>query len=248
MSRGLVFMSLLAGLCLLVPPQCASADTSALAPRPYDAEYHARSHGMSATATRSLSLGDNSLYQLQQGLSVSVLGATLISIRETSQFHWQENQAIPSAYRYRQRGFGGRREHLDFDRDHNTMIHTRDGREQIVELTGIVLDPLGFSVQLSMDVKLAIQEGTGRQEFEYDIADGHRVVSHLYRITGEDTLDTEAGELATIVLERVRDPDSPRTTVIWLARDHDYILARLEQVSSSGARTELRLTDIHWHD
>jgi len=247
MLRGLMLLSLVAGLGPLLLSGVA-ADTSTVAPRPYDAEYHARSHGMTSTATRSLSLNGDTLYQLEQGLSVSVLGATLISIRETSQFHWQDNHAIPAEYRYRQRGFGGRREHLGFDWDQNTVVYTRDGREQTVDLNGNVLDPLGFSVQMSLDVKLAMQEDNGRTEFEYDIADGNRIVSHLYRITGKDTFSTDAGELDTIRLERVRDPDSPRTTVIWLARDFDYVLARLEQVSSSGARTELQLINISWQD
>ena len=221
--------------------------------RPYSAEYHARSHGMSSTATRSLSTTGNGLFELEQGLSVSVLGATLISIRETSQFLWQDQQAVPSDYWYRQRGFGGRREHLGFDWDNSVVTYTRDGRDQQIELNGRVLDPLGFSVQLSADVKHAMQSDAKnssetRSEFEYQIADSDRIVTHLYRIIGEETLDTEAGSLATVKLERVREPDSPRSTTIWLARDKDYILARLEQISSGGSRTELQLLNVKWTD
>jgi len=232
-----------------------SADNDNQAGRPlrsYTAEYHARSHGMTSTATRSLSSKANGLFELEQGLSVSLLGANVISIRETSQFHVQDQQAIPSGYWYRQRGFGGRREHLGFDWDKGVVTYTRDGRDQQIELNGRVLDPLGFSVQLSLDVRHAMQgdlDGSGANtsgEFEYDIADSDRIVSHLYRIIGEEILETDAGSLATVKLERVREPDSPRSTTIWLARDKDYILARLEQVSGGGARTELQLLNVKW--
>ncbi len=250
-----LFLLAVASTCLLPSSVASAADSDREAgqpPRPYSAEYHARSHGMSSTATRSLSTTSNGLFELEQGLSVSVLGATVISIRETSQFHWQGQHAVPSDYWYRQRGFGGRREHLGFDWDNSVVTYTRDGRDQPIELNGRVLDPLGFSVQLSADVKHVMQNSNNgsetKGEFEYRIADSDRIVSHLYRIIGEETLDTEAGSLATVKLERVREPDSPRSTTIWLARDKDYILARLEQISSGGSRTELQLLRVTWSD
>jgi hypothetical protein len=44
-----------------------------------------------------------------------------------------------------------------------------------------------------------------------------------------------------VKLERVRAADDERSTSIWLATEWDFILARLEQVSSSGLTIELDL-------
>lgn len=215
-------------------------------PRPYHAEYEARSHGMSSTAIRELQRHDAGLYRLSQGLEVRLLGARVISIDESSHFAWVDNHAIPGEYRYRQRGISRRDERLYFDWQARTADYVDRNGEGSHVIETDVLDPLGFTAQLSADVKAAILTDSGRIDFEYQILDVDRYAEHLYRITGEEELDTPAGTLNTVLVERVREPDSPRSTRIWLAIDHDFVLARLEQISSNGSNTELALKSIDW--
>src|SRR3546814_12835726 len=55
---------------------------------------------------------------------------------------------------------------------------------------------------------------------------------------------TKAGQIEAIKVERVRDPTkSKRTTVLWFAKDWDYLLVRLQQVETDGKEYNLMLQD-----
>lgn len=79
------------------------------------------------------------------------------------------------------------------------------------------------------------------QVLTFQIVDGAEIDEHDYRIASYETIDTLMGELNTVKLERVRDPESSRSTEIWLASAYEFVLARLVQTESSGSRTELLL-------
>ncbi len=224
----------------------ASATAHAEAPRPYHAEYEARSHGMSSTAIRELRHSGDGLYRISQGLEVRVLGARLIAVDETSHFAWVEDQAIPAEYRYRQRGISRRDERLSFDWSEMMLEYEDRSTSGSMPIERGQLDPLGFSVQLSADVKAARLAQNDRNDFIYRIVDVDDRDEHLYRIMGEEMLKTPAGELKTLRIERIREPGASRSTVIWLASEHDYILARLEQTTRSGNTTELALKSVEW--
>lgn len=57
---------------------------------------------------------------------------------------------------------------------------------------------------------------------------------------------TAARARLMVKLERVRDSDSGRSTVIWLSTQHQFILAKLLQVESNGSEMELTLENIEW--
>ncbi len=44
-----------------------------------------------------------------------------------------------------------------------------------------------------------------------------------------------------MVVERVRDEDSPRTTLMWFAPEWDHLLVRLEQTNDEGEDFEIYL-------
>ena len=50
---------------------------------------------------------------------------------------------------------------------------------------------------------------------------------------GEEVLDTPLGKLNTVKLERIRSATSSRSTIIWLAPDWQFLVARIEQVDGS---------------
>ena len=55
---------------------------------------------------------------------------------------------------------------------------------------------------------------------------------------------TKAGQIDAIKVERVRDPtQSKRITVLWFAKDWDYLLVRLQQVETDGKEYNIMLLD-----
>ena len=78
-------------------------------------------------------------------------------------------------------------------------------------------------------------------EFEFNIVDEDEVELHRYRRVADEVLETPLGKLNTIKLQRIREESDSRTTEIWLARDWDLLLVRIDQVNGSGLRIKLEL-------
>jgi len=201
----------------------------------YEARYQARAMGLSATAYRSLTL-EGEQYQLQNSLTLTLLGATVGSVTETSTFALKEGDVTPLQYRYEQTGVGARSEQVDFDWPQKMANSVAGDRSWMLPLTPGVMDRLSFSLQLGRDI-----DGSANQEFSYQLIDRNEIDIHLYRVTAEEVVTTPVGNINTLRIERVREADSNRHTVVWLARDWGNMLVKLEQVNSSGMRTELTL-------
>lgn len=216
-----------------------------LPPTPYEATYQARSHGMRTDAYRYLRAQDDGVFEVSHGLSVSVLGANLISVEETSQFRWQDHGAKPLWYAFDQSGVRRRYEHVTFDWSAGKADVDTDRGEYQTDIFAGALDNLSFSAQMSAELHSRRSRGEEPmavdQILTFQIVDGAQIDEHDYRIASYETIDTLMGQLNTVKLERVRDPDSNRSTEIWLASAYEFVLARLVQTESGGSRTELLL-------
>lgn len=233
----------LACLLLLVTAQTGTAQP--IAPTPYEARYEARAMGMRTSAWRTLALNNN-VFQLDHGLAVSVLGANLITVNERTEFHWQEQQAVPLQYHYKQSGVRKRDERVMFDWPTLSATMNRDGREQTQTLEAGYQDNLSFSAQMSADLLNKPELRAPETILSYQILDARRLEIQDYKVIGEERISTPAGELDTVKLERIRDSDSGRSTVIWLSTQHQFILAKLLQIESSGSEMALTLESVTW--
>ncbi|MCP5357526.1 MAG: DUF3108 domain-containing protein [Pseudomonadales bacterium] len=205
-------------------------------PRPYDARYQARALGMSADASRRQSLTSEGYFLLENRISLTLLGANVATVVEASEFRWQDGDIQPLHYRYDQSGISSSREDIEFDWEAGQAHSSSDDGSWEFDISPGLLDKLSYSVRLAQDL-----QQTDQSEFHYTVLDEDDIKEHVYRISAEEVLDTRLGKLNTVKIERVREDDSPRRTTVWLARDWDYLLVRLEQVSRSGTTTELML-------
>lgn len=215
-------------------------------PNPYTARYEARAMGMRTSAYRTLEAVDNNRFRLNHGLSVSVLGANLITVNESTEFLWQSQGAVPQQYHYQQSGVRRRDEQVDFDWAQSVAAIKRDDREQTQALNASMQDNLSFSAQMSADFLNQPDLRATDSLLTYQILDARRLEHHQYRVIGEERISTPMGELDTLKLERVRDSDSSRSTVIWLSTQHQFILAKFLQNESGGSDMELTLESIEW--
>lgn len=225
-------------------------DTALPAPSPYSATYQARAMGFRTEAYRQLDLQPDGSYHVRHGLELSVLGATLISVEESSLFRWSAQGAVPLDYHYQQGGVRKRDERISFDWDAATAMLSRDEREKQAQLQGGLLDNLSFTAQMSADLQRLAQTTdltAGGQTLQYELMDWNEVDIQTYTVVGAERIETLIGEVDTLRIERVRAPERDRSTTIWLAVDHEYTLARLEQVEG-GTRTELLLKSIEISD
>jgi hypothetical protein len=84
----------------------------------------------------------------------------------------------------------------------------------------------------------------GKQSMSYQVVDGDEIEVYDFRVLGEERVRTKAGLIDAIKVERVRDPtQSSRKTVLWFAKDWDYLLVRLHQVEKDGKEYQIMLKD-----
>jgi hypothetical protein len=218
------------------PVLAQDVPADALLPPVYEARYLAESMGLSATAWRVQTRGEDALYSLENSLSLTLLGATVGTVSETSTFRWQDGQVIPQRYRYSQTGLSAREETVEFDWQSMSARSSRDEESWTLPLTAGVQDKLSYSQNIGADLDVR-----GLTQMRYAIVDTDEVEEQVYALVGEEALQTPAGVLRTVKMERVRAGNSSRRTTVWLARDWHYLLVQLEQVSGSGNLTRLTL-------
>jgi len=235
-ARCLTLTALLA--CLAPGAMAQEPDTSDIPASPplYEATYLAQALGLSATAYRAQTLVSENTYRLQNRLTLTLLGASVGTVTESSEFRWDGTRIFPLLYRYSQTGLSRREEAIDFDWSALSALSTLDSETWTLPLQDGVQDKLSYSQSIGHDLG-----HRGLPEITYRVADGDEVEEQLYRVSTEEVLDTPLGALNTVKIERVRSGDSQRRTTVWLAIDWHYLLVKLEQVNGSGRETSLSL-------
>ncbi|MNO86637.1 hypothetical protein D3C76_780440 [compost metagenome] len=100
------------------------------------------------------------------------------------------------------------------------------------------LDKSTYQIVLQHDV------ANGKKSMSYQVIEGTDVDTYDFRVLGEEKVRTQAGLITAIKVERVRDPTkSNRKTVLWFAKDWDYLLVRLYQQESDGKEYQIMLKD-----
>jgi hypothetical protein len=79
----------------------------------------------------------------------------------------------------------------------------------------------------------------GLREFTLNAAYGDKVRSHTFVVTGEEEIETPAGTIQTLVIEKRRKKDSQRRTIFWVAPSLQYMLVKARHVENRALFGEL---------
>lgn len=159
---------------------------------------------------------------------------------ETSSLRFSGEQVLPSIYRMERTGSGP-----DFTAEIRFLpkqpIHSRYKDDKVtIEPSAAQFDPLSYQLQLRLDV------AQGDTEMLYPIVYKNKAREYRYKVVGEELLSLPFGELDTIKVARDRGENSKRETYLWLARDHNFVLARLIQYKEGDVQAELKLEKLTW--
>lgn len=227
----------LLGLLLLVPAiSQASAE-----PVEFSAYYEARTNGMRGTAERHLVHLQDNHYRLNVSLEAKMAGINIGDLQQTSDITLVDNQIIPQHYSYLVSGITSSSETVSFNWDAGVALSTEDDHSWTLELEPGVLDQLSLQLSLAQQLEVLAGSESLPEEFEFRLVDADSIETHRYRNLGREVLSTPMGNLNCIKLERIRDPDNGRQTLIWFATDWHNLLARIEQINPSGLSIELNL-------
>ena len=203
-------------------------------PKPFSASYTAdwKQVPVSGSAERSLQKLDDGRWQLVFKASMLVAGLT-----EQSTFTVENDAFLPQSYKFERSGLGKSKDvEFDFDWTQKQVIGSDRG------------DPVRFPLNRGMQDKstyqLALQHdvSAGEKSMSYQVVDGDEIETYDFRVLGEEVVRTAAGLIDAIKVERVRDPtQSSRKTILWFAKDWDYLLVRLHQVEKDGKEYQIML-------
>lgn len=188
----------------------------------------------SGKAQRSLKQQAEGTWQLDFSASMLVAG-----LNETSWLKLVNGEIQPQAYRYARKGMGKSKK-TKHDFNWRTQVVTGSDRGKAVQLTLIqgVQDKSSYQLALQRDI------AEGKTSMSYQVLDGDELDTYDFRVLGEESVDTLVGTLDTIKVERVRDPtQSKRITVLWFAKDWDFLLVRLQQIEKDGKEYQIILEE-----
>lgn len=241
--------TLLPLLLLLLTPLSATAQSTDEQPadnreagfeiRPYEVQYKARYRGLRASAVSNLQVLGNQHYQMHNRVELKLLGKTVVSITENSHFSIDERRFISGEYEFVQDGIGDRVRRQNFNHAEGQASVMHDEKLSTVAIEGEVLDELNAFLYL----RRAVAEASAKDIFFMQL-DKDQVEEMHYQVLGQELIDTPLGEIDALVLERVRAPDSRRSTKIWLAPQWDYLMIQLEQVDPKDRKMTLEVEEI----
>ena len=202
--------------------------------QPFSASYTAdwKQLPFSGKAERSLQAQDDGTWKLDFSASMLVAG-----LSETSWLTIHNGDVQPQKHRYSRNGMGKSKK-IKHDFDWSTQVVTGSDRGTPVKLTLIqgVQDKSSYQLALQRDI------AKGKTSMSYQVLDGDELDTYDFRVLGEECVETKVGTVDAVKVERVRDPtQSKRKTILWFAKDWDYLLVRLQQVEKDGKEYQIIL-------
>ena len=190
---------------------------------PYTAIYQAVYKSFPLQATHRLEqVGDDWYFS-------SIASGFFGQIEENSTFAYTNVGIKPLHYIYQRSVLGQERENeLVYNQKDRVAAGKKEGKTFNVKLSGNELDQGTYILALRDDVERGIKDPC------YDVIDDDHVEKYCFQVTGNGSIDTALGKMDTVVVDRVRKPQSPRHTRFWFAPSLDYSLVKLEHQEQKG--------------
>ena len=226
MRRALLF-----AFALFALPAVQAADL-----HPFSVSYTAdwKQLPMSGSAERSLSKNGDGTWTLNFKASMMIA-----SLTETSVILFDKDTLQPKSYSFERGGLGkAKKINLDFDQSAKKVTGFENKDPVNVTLESGMLDKSTYQLALQRDVE------AGKKSMSYQVVDGNDVDTYDFRVIGPEVVETKAGKVDAIKVERVRDPtQNKRITEMWFAKNWDSLLVKLRQVEKDGKEYNIMLLD-----
>ena len=220
---------------ILTPPVIFAQQT----PVPFSAEYKVTKGIMSVgTTKRSLQDKGNGYYTFESITTPGGVAKLFTSgkVVERSYWRWFDNKLIPQEYEYQNSGEQKRNVKLIFDWDQNQVTNIINGDPWTMEIEENTLDKLIYQLAIMYDLS------DGIDQLFYKVADGGKTKTYDIKIAGEERLVTELGTFNTVKIIRTH---KERTTIMWCAKELQFLPARIEQRKGDDGPITAELVDVN---
>lgn len=204
------------------------------AQRIMSAIYEGEVSGWDVELKRTLTQYPDGRYRLRSHAS-----KVFASIEETSIFTLKNGEIQPLEYRYERSVFGKKAvERIVYDWDSMRAQYTRSDRQKNNtehKLTPGVLDPALYQLAIQADL------AKGHNDLQYRFIKRKRTESYDLMAKTNETVGFAGKKYEAAVVLR-EDPDSDKSTKVWVLPALDYMIARIQHVDKDGDQFEISLT------
>lgn len=181
---------------------------------------------------------DGNQYQVYSDTIPKGIAALFVdTISRESKGSVTQNGLRPASFVERGRKKGIRA--AKFDWTNNRLHLTHGDSNQVVEL------PQGSIDQASLPYAFAFA-GKIPDDFSVHVTDGRRIKEYQYRIVGRERIKSVLGEMETVHIERLPDPDTKRSFEFWVAVEQHYLPVRVRFTDKKGRLFESVVTAIRY--
>jgi hypothetical protein len=159
-------------------------------------------------------------------------------IKESTTFSWQNNQITPHDYSYKLSPFlaSNRKRNVSFNWQQKTVRSTYKNKKWTLDAIPInSQDRLSYQLQMLVDVK------SGRQDMIYPVVHKGKIKDSHFKTLREEPLETALGTFDSILVTKVRAETKKRKTLLWFAKDHSFLLLKMNQIEKDGDEYEINI-------
>lgn len=167
-----------------------------------------------------------------------VIDSWLLKNREESVFAWRDCRPRTDHYIHEFKGFGRHRwHHMEFYRHPPRVINKSDEEKVEYAIENDTLDDL----TMLLTAGCALENGD--TIYQASSAYGDEVRDNHFEVIDRERINTPAGEVDTLVVQKKRDKDSERRTLFWVAPAMEYMVVRAKHIENPALFGELVLID-----
>lgn len=205
--------------------------TNAAALKPHTAVYHSNTNGVSADLEQTLESLPDHRWRLKNHSSV-----LFVDFDSSAEFLVDGNRVRSLQYDVDNSVSKKRSVKLRFDWSKGTVFDQQHDFGPL-PMGDKLWDKLSIQAQLRLDL---MARDTPLQEQIYPQISLHKIKQYVISEQGEETIQTPLGQFETIKLVEYREGKSDHTN-IWVARDWDYLIVRLQRVEDGEVAYQIDL-------
>ncbi len=217
-------------LCLFLSSSPSIADAQLL---PYQATYTTNYSGITANMEQRLKKTGSNQWSLHNNLSIMFVG-----FEEKAQFLINNLRVQPQTYHYSNKLSSKRNSALTFNPKNHSVIDSLHTKTPLVLPEG-ALDKLSFQAQMRLDF-MAQDPLKAFKDKEFSLVDRTKYKTYRIKYLSEEVIETPAGKFNTVKIEQ-RRPGKDKYTLIWLAKDWDYFVLRIQRMEKGESEYQVNL-------
>jgi len=193
------------------------------------------------TATIKFSDRSNGRWELTtKTVGTGIAAIAGVEINERSLIRWNDGKPETVDYNFNQKaGWKDKQRSITVNAQNKSIVSQDKDKTYSLKYQQGVLDRHAITVAIMQD----LLQGK-RDDLAYRVADRDELNTQLFRLIGNEKLDTALGSLNSVKVQRIRENANGKTTTLWLALDKQFVPLLIEQKEGNGDTIEMRITGL----